>query len=247
MSDQVDLEIRKKIGNLLTNNPGLYLSKIAEILDIRISEIEYNLAFLIKNGSVVSKEIDGYRKYYTATNQGKLRDQKTTGIRDKIIDLVIKNPGLHLSKIAELLNMRISLAEYHLQYLEKNNLITAIKEDGGHYKRYYTIDNQIGSEDKTILSLLRQEIRLKIVIYLLMKSKRRHINLLHELDISSSTLSFHINKLVSSNIISVNTYGTEKGYIVNNKKKIIGILLKYGLHLVVEDFKDVWEDLSLRK
>ena len=51
----------------------------------------------------------------------------------KIHDLIKKNPGLHLSKIAELLNMNITEIQHHLQYLEKKGIITVTSEVG--YKR----------------------------------------------------------------------------------------------------------------
>ena len=168
-------------------------------------------------------------------------------IQKKIYDLISKNPGLHLSKIAEMLNMRTSLAEYHLQKMEKNKLILSVKDGSGHYKRYYVEDSDIGTEDKRILALLRQEIPLRIVVYLLIKNKLRHKDLLKNLDIASSTLSFHINKLIKNGIIEINTYGDERGYTIRNKKKIIRLLIKYGLHLIVEDFKDVWQDLNIRE
>jgi len=53
--------------------------------------------------------------------------------RRKIYDLISKNPGLHLSKISELLKMRISLVEYHMRYLEK--IVTVDKKTG--FSRYF--------------------------------------------------------------------------------------------------------------
>ena len=66
--------------------------------------------------------------------------------RRNIYDLITKNPGLHLSKIAQLLSLRLSLVEYHLRYLEKNNIILGISEEG--YKRYYIENVKIGAEEK---------------------------------------------------------------------------------------------------
>ena len=81
--------------------------------------------------------------------------------RRKIYNFISKNPGLHLSKIAELLKMRISLVEYHLLFLEKKKIVTLVKEFG--YVRCYPCGREeIGSADKKILSLIRQEIPLKI-------------------------------------------------------------------------------------
>ncbi|HUS99823.1 MAG TPA: helix-turn-helix domain-containing protein [Candidatus Thermoplasmatota archaeon] len=55
--------------------------------------------------------------------------------RRKIYDIISKNPGLHLSKIADLLSMRISHVEYHVNFLEKHEIITIEKSTG--YKRFY--------------------------------------------------------------------------------------------------------------
>ena len=41
-------------------------------------------------------------------------------IRKKIFSLIVKNPGLNIRKIAELLNIETSLTIYHLRYLLKH-------------------------------------------------------------------------------------------------------------------------------
>ena len=46
----------------------------------------------------------------------------------KIYNLIAKNPGLYLSKIVEILNLRIQQAEYHLNQMEKDGLVTVIRE-----------------------------------------------------------------------------------------------------------------------
>ena len=85
-------------------------------------------------------------------------------IRKKIYKLMLKNPGMNLSAIAEQLKISVALADYHLHHMEGNELITIVKEGG--YKRYY-VKGEIGAEDKKVLSLFQQEIPLKIVLYLL--------------------------------------------------------------------------------
>jgi predicted transcriptional regulator len=163
-------------------------------------------------------------------------------LRKKIYDLISKNPGLHFSKIAEILNIRNSLAKYHLSYMEKNNLIYSIKEKGGYHRRYYKIGAKLGVDDKKILALLRQEMPYKIILFLLKKRKLRHRDILKNLDISSSTLSYYINRLVADGIIHVSA-DEEKGYSLINRKKIIQLLLKYEQDKILGDFRDVWEDL----
>ena len=162
--------------------------------------------------------------------------------RRKIYDIVEKNPGLHLSKIAELLNMRISLVEYHLIYLVKNQLFNANKESG--YLRFY-VKGKIGIEDKKILSILRQAIPLQILIFLLKNDNSQHKAILENVNIAPSTLSYHLKKMLKLGIISVLSYGEEKGYFVNDRELIIRLLVKYKPYSVLEGFNDIWIDFTV--
>jgi len=162
--------------------------------------------------------------------------------RRKVYDLVAKNPGLHLSKIAELLKMRVSLVEYHLTYLEKYQLIYSVKESG--YIRYY-VKGEIATKDKKILSLMRQEIPLKIVLLLLKHANLQHKDILTNVGISPSTLSYHLKKLVKQEIIAVHSYGEEKGYSIINREMLVGFLVQYKPYNLFESFKDIWVDLTV--
>ncbi len=162
--------------------------------------------------------------------------------RRKVYDLVSRNPGLHLSKIAELLKMRISLDEYHLLYLEKNGVILSSKEAG--YSRYY-IKGKIGTADKKILSILRQKIPLKIVLFLLKNDCSQHRYMIKNFDIAPSTLSYHLKKLVKIGIISQTSFGDDKGYSIINREELIRILMQYKPYSVIDGFADIWSDLKV--
>lgn len=162
--------------------------------------------------------------------------------RRKIYDLVSRNPGLHLSKIAELLKMRTSLVEYHLLFLEKHQVVRGVKESG--YTRYY-IEGMIGTSDKKILSLIRQEIPLRVMLFLLKNDNSQHKEILKNVDVSSSTLSYHLKKMVDHGIIYVNTHGENRGYSITSKEEIVGLLVQYKPYNLIDSFKDVWVDLSV--
>jgi len=162
--------------------------------------------------------------------------------RRKIYDLVSKNPGLHLSRIAELLVMRTSLVEYHLIYLEKNQIIIPSKQSG--YARYY-VKGAIGTEDKKIIAILRQDVPLRIVLYLLKNVRSQHKDILENIDIAPSTLSYHLKKLVRHGIIAVHTYGEKRGYYITNREEILRILVQYKPYNLIESFKGIWIDLTV--
>jgi predicted transcriptional regulator len=162
--------------------------------------------------------------------------------RREIYSLISKNPGVHLSKIADFLKMRISLVEYHIYFLEKNQIITSVKDSG--YTRYY-VKGKIGTANKKILSILRQETPLRIVLFLLKKKNAKHKEILDQFKIAPSTLSYHLKKLVVFEIVNVKSFGDDKGYTINNSEQILQIILQYKPYSLIEGFKDVWFDLKV--
>jgi len=162
--------------------------------------------------------------------------------RREIYDLVNQHPGIHLSKISQILKMRISLVEYHLLFLEKHEIIKSDKETG--YNRYY-IKGQIGVEDKRYLFILRQETMLEIILFLLKNDVSPHKLILENVKVSPSTLSYHLNKLLKNDIIELKRYGENKGYKIKNRDEIISILIQYKPYRIFEGFEDIWIDLTV--
>jgi predicted transcriptional regulator len=162
--------------------------------------------------------------------------------RRKIYDIIGKNPGLHLSKIADVLQMRISHVEYHVNYLEKHDIVIVEKSTG--YKRVY-VKGTIGVQDKRYLSVLRQKTLLQIVLFLLKNDTVQHKDILENVPVAPSTLSYHLKKLVKHEIIDVQRYGENKGYHLKNREEIITWLIQYKPFDLYEEFTDVWTDISI--
>jgi predicted transcriptional regulator len=162
--------------------------------------------------------------------------------RRKIYEVINKNPGLHLSKISGMLGMRTSLAEYHLRYLEKHDVITVEKGTG--FPRYY-IKGKVGTKAKHYSSILRQETVLSIVFLLLKNEMIQHKDILENMNCAPSTLSYHLNKMVHNGIIEVKRYGDKRGYKIKDKDEIISWLIKYKPFDLYEGFADVWADINI--
>ena len=159
--------------------------------------------------------------------------------RQRIYRLIAKHPGLNLSKIAELLHMNIPLVDYHTLFLEQNEFITIIKEGG--FKRYY-IRDQISSRDRRLLGVLRQEIPLRIVLFLLDHPVSKHKDILQNFDLAPSTLTYHLNKLVKNQVICLQKSEVDVGYTLVNEKELIRFLLQYKPSKVLKRFKETWAD-----
>jgi predicted transcriptional regulator len=235
-----ELELQRKIYNLIARHSGIRHSKILEALGIETAFAESILQQMENDGLITIIHDEGDQRYYIEERKEGLRGKRISLIKKKIFDLIEQNPGLHLSKIAEMLNIRISLVEYHLQYMEKEGRISCIKEKG--YKRYYSKESDVGANDKKTLSLLRQETALKIVLFLLKNPNSRHKDIAEHMDLATNALSYHLNKLVEEGIVAAPVPGEEKGYTIVNRKEIIAFLRRYQLQTVVDRFTETWDD-----
>ena len=75
-------------------------------------------------------------------------------IQKKLFDLLFENPGLHLSKIAETLNLKLSEAASHLEELEQQGKIYASKQS--EIVRYYIQKPQLKTRDERSLETRRR-------------------------------------------------------------------------------------------
>lgn len=171
-----------------------------------------------------------------------MRESSEFETQKLIFSLIEKEPGLHLNKIAQVLNIERTLVIYHIHYLEKHNLVSIEKKEG--YSRCYP-RGAVGTEDKKRLSILRQEIPLKIVLFLLAHPYSKHKEILESLDIAKSTLSYHLDKLIKQGIISIQATDNRQGYCVPDKEDIAQFLIKYKPSRIVLGVKDTWADLSI--
>lgn len=162
--------------------------------------------------------------------------------RRKIYDLIKKNPGLHMSKIADMLNMRISLVQYHLDYLEKKGMIEVTRDPG--FTRCYPKEG-VTFHDKKILPLLRKKVCLKVVLLLLKYQNLTHGEILKHMNVAASTLSYHLDNLVKKGVLTFDVIDGEKRYKVVNEEEIIRILNCYKPYSLIEGFKDLWIDFKL--
>ena len=162
--------------------------------------------------------------------------------RKKIYRLIEQTPGLNLSTIAEMLQLDFQLVDYHTRYFEKHDLISIIKDSG--FKRYY-VKGSIGVVEQRLFDLLRQEIPLKIVLFLLRNPSAKYQEILAAFDLSKSTLSYHLKKLVKNGIVKVQEPGENWLYVVVDEKEVVRFLLRYRPSDVLKRFKDAWDDFAL--
>ena len=142
---------------------------------------------------------------------------------EKYTNISKKNPGLHFRELQRRLKFPLASLEYHLEYMVRNRVL--LKENEGHYTRFYI--KHLDSEEKKILSSLRQKSLREIVLIILSEEKIKYSDLLESLGIPPSTLSFYLKHLVENNLISRQKIGYENIYFIKEKIRITKVLSTY--------------------
>lgn len=179
--------------------------------------------------------------------EDKMLELKT---RRELYEMIRNHPGLHLREISRQAGLLPSLVEYHLRYLIKNEFIYSVKEEG--YKRFYASkkmgigpdNSEMSSRQKKILHLLRQKIPFMIILKLLAQPTIKHKEIINGMDISGSTLSYYLKKMVKADILIQTSTGQHKGYSLKDKNEIIRIFIigHFQPPTLVDGFLSTWED-----
>ncbi len=144
--------------------------------------------------------------------------------RRRIYELILTSPGSHFREIKRKLDLKIGVLEYQLDILEKQELI--VKKKDGYYTRYFVRD-EMSPREKEIISLLRLKIPRHIVLFLYFNPDSCNKDMLEEMNIPSSTLSYYLRKLVRSDILTDHVRGRNTFYSIKNRTQVMKILTAY--------------------
>jgi predicted transcriptional regulator len=171
-------------------------------------------------------------------------------LRRRLYEYVGKYPGMHLREVARALDIHPSHAKYHLQRLEKNDLVSSRHEDG--YWRFWPrVESRVGFRDrlsrqeKSIMSILRRPVPLHITLILLDRTEATHTEILQEVEVAHATLHYHLSKMESSDILQSEKVGRERFYRLRDGGQVLRLLLEYRPpNPLVRRFLDAWEQLE---
>jgi predicted transcriptional regulator len=167
--------------------------------------------------------------------------------RRKVYSVIETNPGIHMRELQRVLDMPLTTLEYHLTYMSRKKII--FKESDSHYKRYYV--RPLDSEDKKILSALRQKKMREIVFIILKNKKARYQSLADQTRLPNSTLSFYLKFLIDNMVLAKEKIGYENIYTVRDEDRVARVLIAYKasfLDKVIDKALNTWmETYSNRK
>jgi predicted transcriptional regulator len=172
--------------------------------------------------------------------------------RKDLYDFVRKNPGFHLREISRSLDLSITLADYHLRFLERHDLISSSMD--GEYKRFYPRSTPgqadqrpaLSEQERQILAFLRQPMPLRVMNFLMEREAATHKEILEHVPVSPSTLSHHLKKMQAAGIID-HVDLRERGYRIVDPKTVARLMSTYELASQdqIDTFISVWGEFRL--
>jgi DNA-binding transcriptional ArsR family regulator len=161
--------------------------------------------------------------------------------RRRIYEYILATPGTHLRGVHRAVRLPFGQVLYHLNYLEKLELVV-VKKDGK-FSRYF-VKNLIGRREKDVISVLRHEVPRTISVLLLFYKELSHKSILEHVEVSPSTLSFHLSKMVDAEVVSREQRGRESIYRLADELLTTKTLIRHRASFrceIVDRFCQVFE------
>lgn len=170
--------------------------------------------------------------------------------RKALYDFVRAKPGYHLREIARATNLSITLADYHLRFLQKHELVSSAMD--GEYKRFYPryalgdaeARPALTDREKVMFGLLRQPVPLRAISFLMEREGAFHGEILSRIPISASTLTHHLKKLLRAGVVARDP---DQRYRIVDGREVARLMVTYELAGAdqVDVFVRVWGEFRL--
>ena len=141
-------------------------------------------------------------------------NNKSIAKRHLILEIVTAVPGIRYRDLLRMTKFNNGTLSYHLLRLEKNLVIRKLRSEKGHVASFYPYDFQI--EEAITLGYLRIKATRQILILLNSKGKSSFSEIVTHINKAPSTTSWHLKRLVKSDIITKTTKKQNCEFSLNN-------------------------------
>jgi len=143
--DVLELENRRRIYQLVSKFPGMYLREIEKQLGLAMGVLEYNLSYLEKK-SILTVEREGNRKRYFVGDDISFGDKTTIGIlrqeipRRIVLHLML-NPKASFQDVLAQFTISKSTLSFHMKKLTEASIVEGEKEGRSTFYHVVDVDN----------------------------------------------------------------------------------------------------------
>ena len=141
---------------------------------------------------------------------------------EKIILEINTNPGIRFRELMRSIKVSNGVMSYYIRKLEKTGIVNTERTSG--VLRLFS--NTIKNSDIDIIKFLRISTTKKIMVALLEEDLLTFKQITAKIQMSPSTTSFYLGKLLQTKILSISNVSPKK-YTLNQKQKISNLIMLY--------------------
>ncbi|WFN34107.1 winged helix-turn-helix transcriptional regulator [Methanogenium sp. S4BF] len=134
--------------------------------------------------------------------------------RRKIFDCIRRNPGIHLRGIGKETDITLGTLRYHIDQLRRSHTIAALEDRG--YTHYFENSGTYSASQQTVLKHMRNATTREILAVLAADRFATRKDIAESLDITGSTVTWHMKRLEEDGVIDVRTEGRSVSYIIRD-------------------------------
>jgi predicted transcriptional regulator len=149
--------------------------------------------------------------------------QPERDVRERILRFIQDNPGCHLRKIKDELDLAMGTIQYHLDRLEKAGKITSQKQS---FHKFYFLVGTFEENEKQILEVLGNETAREILMFIIEQKYPSQSDISKHIGISSASVSLQIKRLQDYRVIDEIKEGKFKRYKLHGDSQQFVALLK---------------------
>jgi len=132
----LDQLTRDMIYEYITSHPGHHYNEIKNNLGLKNGTLAYHLRTLERENFIKSKRDGMYKRFFaTGTKIPGINGFTLYSIQGRMMEVLIRHPGLTQGQIAKLLDASQQLVSYHVNQLIKQGALRSSKD--GSLLRYY--------------------------------------------------------------------------------------------------------------
>jgi len=140
----------------------------------------------------------------------------------KIILEIKNNPGIRFRELMKAMKITNGVMSYYIQKLEKTGVVNTERTSG--VLRLFSESIEIS--DMNMIKFLRISTPKKIIAVLLEKDLLTFKQITEKIQMSPSTTSFYLTKLVNTGILSISN-AFPRRYLLNNKQRLTNLITLY--------------------
>ena len=146
---------------------------------------------------------------------------------EKIILKINTNPGIRFRELMKSMEITNGVMSYYIQKLEKTGVVNTERTSG--VLRLFS--NTIKSSDIGIIKFLRISTPKKIMVVLLEEDLLTFKQITEKIQMSPSTTSFYLGKLLQTEMVSISKVSPKK-YTLNHRQKVSNLIMLYHPSIV---------------